>query len=98
MSLGQSQRAGCNMDVLFRHDGAEIDKWMFRSGGNSKEESWKEQSGYNHWLKRLKGEGRRKKQGATVTYPNQDRLTHTSKTNQLKATFMLRSGTSLTAC
>ncbi len=58
MSLGQSQRAGCNMDALFRHDGAEIDKWMFRSGGDSKRrdgQRWKEQSGYNHWIKRLKG-------------------------------------------
>lgn len=31
MSLGESERAWCNMDVLVRHDGAEIDKWMFRS-------------------------------------------------------------------
>lgn len=33
MGLRQSERAGCNMDVLVGHDGAEIDKWMFRSGG-----------------------------------------------------------------
>lgn len=40
MSLGQPERAGCNMDVLVRHDGAEIDKWMFRSWGDSEEERW----------------------------------------------------------
>lgn len=28
------------MDVLLRHDGAGIDKWMFRSGGDSGEERW----------------------------------------------------------
>lgn len=33
MRLGQSEGAGCNTDVLVRHDGAEIDKWMFGSGG-----------------------------------------------------------------
>lgn len=37
MGLRQSERAGCNMDVLVGHDGAEIDKWMFRSGGDSGE-------------------------------------------------------------
>lgn len=31
MGLGESERAWCNMDVLVRHVGAEIDKWMFRS-------------------------------------------------------------------
>ena len=34
MGLKPSVRAGCNMDVLVWHDGAEIDKWMFRSGGD----------------------------------------------------------------
>lgn len=32
---GPSERAGCNMDVLVRHDGAEIDEWMLESGGDS---------------------------------------------------------------
>lgn len=60
MSSEQSEeRAECNIDVLVRHDGAEIDKWMFSQvwGGFKKGEmvKWKEQSGYNYWLKRLKG-------------------------------------------
>lgn len=40
MGLGQSERAKYNMDVLVRHDGAEIDKQMFKSGGDSGEGRW----------------------------------------------------------
>lgn len=40
MGLGQSERPGHNMDVLVRHDEAEIDKWMFKSVGDSGEGRW----------------------------------------------------------
>lgn len=48
--MGQWRRAGGNADALVRHDGSEIDKWMFRSAGDSGEE----RHGYNYWLNRLK--------------------------------------------
>ena len=34
MSSEESERAECNMEVLVKHDRAEIDKWMLKSVGN----------------------------------------------------------------
>lgn len=51
--MGQSGRAGCNMDVLLRHDGAGIDKWMFKSVGIQERGEGQGKRGYNYWLKRL---------------------------------------------
>lgn len=42
-----------HMDVLVRRDGAEIDKWIFSSGGIEDRRDNQMQEAHNYWLKRL---------------------------------------------
>lgn len=51
--MGQSGRAGCNMDVLLRHDGAGIDNGCLSLWGIQERREGQGKRGHNYWLKRL---------------------------------------------